>query len=199
MSIVYACIVPHTPVLVPTIGREYYQKLKATTDALAAVRISLTNAAPETIVICAPHARAHEQRNPTLHVPAVYRSNFSEFGDIVTTAEYQPDTVVADAIKNTLNEAKISVVYESDAELEYGASVPLQHLGLTPLPKIVVLHPGESETLKESGHIGMAVQRALQASPKRIALIASGDLSHCLTENAPGVSIRRRFTLKKRC
>lgn len=186
MSIVTAAIVPHSPVLLESIGKEHTALFGETLASFNSIREALTKASPDTVVVISPHSGNKNDEVTTIHLPSEYRAQFSQFGDIVTIATYQPDAVLADRVKEAITEAGLHVAYESSDDIEYGASIPLQLLVSSPSPKILVVHPGDSLELKEHVRIGTLIQRALQGSQKRIAIIASADLSHCLSESAPG-------------
>lgn len=186
MALVTAAIVPHSPVLLETIGKEHTALFKETLAALHCVRDAIQEASPDTVVVIAPHAGTKNEGVTTIHLPSKYRAYFGQFGDVVTTKTYQPDTVLADRVKEAIAEEGVGVAYESSSDIEYSASIPLQLLLSSPSPKILVVHPGCSGELKEYVRIGTILQHTLQASQKRIAIIASADLSHCLSESAPG-------------
>lgn len=186
MALVTAAIVPHSPVLLKTIGKEHTALFGETLAALRHIRAAIHEASPDTVVVISPHSGSKNDKVTTIHLPSEYRVQFSQFGDVVTTATYQPDAVLADRVKETITEAGLHIAYESSYDIEYGASIPLQLLISSPSPKILVVHPGDSVELKEHVRIGTMIQRALQGSQKRIAIIASADLSHCLSESAPG-------------
>ena len=186
MPLVYAGLVPHSPVLVPAIGKEHTERLAKTLQSLSVMYAHLKEIQPDTIIVLAPHARMKEAEHLVIHVPERYVASYEQFGDMVTRQEFAPDTVSADQIKAALVRAKIETAYSSDDELEYSVGVPLYHLtkGLT--AKVIVIHPGEADTLKHNSTVGKVLRSSIQNSPKKIALLASGDLSHCLTPEAPG-------------
>lgn len=186
MSIVHACIAPHSPVLMPLIGKEHYERLSETTRSLATVNTRLKELKPDTIVVLAPHASAHEKTGLSIHVPEKYSARYEQFGDMATHQDFFPDTVLADQVKDALLTSKIHATYTSDKELEYSAGIPLFHLTKGVTAKLLVIHPGEHTLLKDCKDVGVVLQKCFQESEKRIAIIASGDLSHCLTEGAPG-------------
>lgn len=186
MPIVHASIVPHSPALLPLVGKEHRELLTRTIAGLSAVNESLKTCKPDTIVVLAPHAASHDGTHLSLHVPERYSARFEQFGDMATRDEYSPDIVLGTALKQAFLDAHIEAAYSSEKQLEYSAGVPLHLVTAGVAAKIIVLHPGESESLAANSAVGKILARALQATPKRIAILASGDLSHCLTESAPG-------------
>ena len=77
-------------------------------------------------------------------------------------------------------------VYHTDERMEYSASVPLLALGIESGMRIVVIYPPLSAHLPELARTGIGLYDALASYPGRTAMIASGDLSHTLSEEARG-------------
>ncbi len=186
MPLLYSAIVPHSPILITTIGKEHTLRLEATLQALKGVNQKLREFEPETIVMVAPEKEGAKDVSETfyIHAPEQYRAEFKEFGDLATKLEYTPDHFLADQIKKDLLDSGFSVMYQSEAQIEYDASVPLSHLMHGINAKVVIIHPSNGP-LKTQFHFGKELQKTLQRSDKRIALIASGELSHRLTEDSP--------------
>ena len=53
--IVFAAIAPHSPLLLPTIGKEHQKKLEKTLAAYRALEEDLYAAKPDTLVVYSPH------------------------------------------------------------------------------------------------------------------------------------------------
>ncbi len=103
MSVHYACIVPHSPALIPTIGKQELSKLEHTIKQLEYIKEQLSEREIETLVLIAPHNESSKRKEEFLiHLPSLYISGFEEFGDLVTKKEYTPDPVLAHAIKKDL-------------------------------------------------------------------------------------------------
>lgn len=187
MAILYAGIVPHSPVLLPTIGKAHTERLKKTIIALEHMNEQLIAHDIETLVVIAPHRAPYDDAGHAFHVSPHYTAQFATFGDLATTLDAPSDTVLADALIERVRERGVAVAYQSGEELEYSISVPLFYLKKNlPLTKIIAIHPGEPEALKECTVFGKHLQAPLQATERRIAILASGELCHCLTPDAPG-------------
>lgn len=186
MPLVYSAIVPHSPVLMPTIGKDHLEKLADTTTALTTIAEHLRTLAPETLVMIAPQGDTAQTDDDTyyLHVPEIYCADFKEFGDLATTREYPSDHVLADHIKRELLEAGFEVKYLSHPRIEYDVSVPLYYLTKGLNTKVVVIYPSGGSA-KTHLAFGKELQKVLQESPKHSALIASGELAHTHHEDSP--------------
>lgn len=183
MPIVSCAIVPHSPILLPTIGKTVADKFAATTTSFDALSDSMHNLAIETIVLITNPDATKNTDILTIHASDTYAATFEEFGDFVTRADIKCDTVLALSLKKGFDEVSLPCAFASQEKLDYSASVPLLLLKISDV-KLIVIQPPEApyKILMEQG---AALQRILQESDKRIVVIASGDLSHSLTENAP--------------
>lgn len=183
MPIVSCAIVPHSPILLSTIGKTISDKVSTTLASFNAIATDLHTASIETVVVITNPDTKKNSDILTIHASDTYAATFEEFGDFTTHADIKCDTVLSLSLKKGLDESSIASVYASQEKLDYSASVPLLLLKATDM-KLVVIQPPDApyKTLMEQG---AAIQRILQESDKRIAVIASGDLSHSLNQNAP--------------
>jgi MEMO1 family protein len=83
-----------------------------------------------------------------------------------------------------LRTTELAFTLESHASLDYGASVPLLLLNVPAnTPIIPITYSG----LDPKAHLefGRLIKDTFGNTRKRVAIIASGDLSHCLSSDAP--------------
>jgi AmmeMemoRadiSam system protein B len=74
----------------------------------------------------------------------------------------------------------------SQEKMDYGASVPLHLLtGNMPDVKIVAINYARGLSLEDHFILGEYINKIIANSAKRIAVIASGDLSHRLKKSSP--------------
>lgn len=182
--IVFAAFTPHTPLLIPTIGKENGEKLSETAAAMNTLAEELYATHPDTIVVLSGHSAQHETAF-SLNLHDEYWADLKSFGDMGTTKEFQPDLALMDRIQRTVRKEQLPLTLDSDGILDHGSSIPL--LLLTKELKNVSIVPISYSGLSAKEHVafGRVLKDILINSPKRIAVIASGDLSHCLSEEAP--------------
>ncbi len=180
--LVFAALTPHSPLLVPTIGRGGLKKLAKTRKAFDRLSASLKAARPDTIVIISPHGPALHNAI-TLNLHEAYEGDLSEFGDIGTHPRFLPDPRLAEHIRRAFRNKKVPLCLASSHTIDYGVTVPLLLLDYT--KKIVPLGGAPDIDFKTHFKIGEILKEELTSSPKRIALIASSDLSHRLSSDAP--------------
>lgn len=183
--IVFAAIVPHSPLLIPSIGKDKLEALSKTTAALKEIEEALYLSKAETIVMISPHAQAYPDAFSANMAPK-YRGSLKEFGDHETTIEAKGDFMVLDHVQRELRGANIPFTLTSEENLDYGITIPL--LLLTKQMKDWKLIPLAPSLLDTQAHLdfGRGLKEVLHREETRIAFIASADLSHKLTADSPG-------------
>jgi len=183
MPIVFAAIVPHPPLLVPAIGKENLNFLKATAAAYDKLEQELYAAQAETIIIISPHGPLAED-SFAMNLSPEFTGDFSEFGDLTDKFSLKGDIGLAHKIRESL-ETKAPLQLLSQPRLDHGVSLPLFFL-TRHLPKIKII-PLYYSGLDFNAHFnfGRLLKNELMGSGVRTAVVASGDLSHRLNKNAP--------------
>lgn len=183
MPIVFSAIVPHPPILIPAIGKENINRLKATVDSYAKLEEDLYASQADTIIIISPHGRLQAEAF-TINLSPEFKGNFEDFGDLTTKFSLKGDVALAHRIKEKF-ETKVPLQLISEPKLDHGAAVPLYLLtGHLAKIKIIPLYYSGLD-LTAHYNFGQTIKSKLLNSSERIAIIASGDLSHRLSENAP--------------
>ena len=180
----FAAITPHTPLLIPTIGKDNIKKLDATAKGFQTLAQSFAEASCDTVIIISSHASQHADAF-SINLHDEYRTDFKDFGDMGTTKEFQPDLELITQIQRMSRDQQVPFTLNSTASLDHGIGVPLHYLTENvPSPKIVPLsYSGLSS--KDHLKFGNLLKDLIDQSHRRIGVIASGDLSHCLTSDAP--------------
>jgi len=183
--IVFAAITPHPPLLIPEIGRVNLRFVKNTTQSLQRLGEELYASKPDVIVIISPHGQMLADAF-SINIAANFKIGFEEFGDLMTKLEMKGSVGLIHHYKEIL-EGKMPVVLFSQEKLDHGAGVPLFFLAKNIKPKTIELIPISFSMLDYKTHFefGRRLQEDMINDTRRIAVIASGDLSHRLTEDAP--------------
>lgn len=183
--IVFAAIVPHSPLLVPTIGKEHRDKMAATLAAIAEIEQAVYLSKADTLCIIAPHGSRYPDAF-SINLSQKYAGDFKAFGDFSTTVTAKSDFLVIDHLQRKLREENVPFTLTSSEELDYSFAVPillltthLQNWKLIPVSPS--MHDGKAHY-----EFGQQLKRVLHAEDHRIAVIASADLSHKLTKDSPG-------------
>lgn len=183
MSLVFAAITPHPPLLIPEIGQEHADKVKKTIDGMKMLEEKLYVTKPDTIIIISPHGPIVND-SFMFNLSDEYTVEFQEFGNFSISLKFAGDVQFINQIKSNIY-SRTPVIISSEINLDHGAGVPLYYL-TQHLKKIKVI-PVSYSLLDYQSHInfGETLKDDILNSGKRIAVVASGDLSHRLTKDAP--------------
>jgi aromatic ring-opening dioxygenase LigB subunit len=187
--IVFAGLVPHSPLLAPGVGKEKRDALSATLKAYAEIEQALYLAKPETLVIISPHAPAYPDAFSANMSPK-YLGTLKAFGDHQTTVEARGDFLLLDRMQRELRSEGVPFTLSSSEELDYGFTIPL--MMLTPHLTDWKLVPIAPSLLDAQAHadFGRKLNAVLQQESSRVAIIASADMSHKLNATSPaGASV----------
>ena len=185
MPLVFAAITPHPPVLIPEIGKENLKQITKTEEAMKKLEQDLYVAKPESILVISPHGKIFNDAF-NINLSADYSANFKEFGDFAVELKFKSDYMSIQEIRAADETQKsVSLVLSSEPEIDHGFSVPLYYLTqhLKNIPIIPITYSGLN--YQKHFEFGQFLHRQLSKINKRFAIIASGDLSHRLTKEAP--------------
>ena len=185
MALIKTVILPHSPLLIPEIGRANFSFLDKTTNAYKEVATGLKTAGLETLVIISPHGLTQDQAF-TLNVAPEMLINLRDFGFIPPKTAFNGDSLLADNIKGSLPE-NLPLQLISENNLDYGSAIPAYLLkNLIGNFKIIVLSPANNLSREDHFNLGRSLKKIINASEKKIAVLASSDLSHRLKRKSPG-------------
>lgn len=184
MSLVFAGIAPHPPILLPSIGKENVAKVHATKAALEQMEKDLYVSKPDVIMVISPHGQFYPDVFSANAHPQP-RVDLKEFGDLATTNVYNTDNVMLSQITESAKILHVPFVMTAEEKMDHGTAVPL--LCLTGhLPKIKIISVNVSQKdLPAHFDFGYFLKEEVMKSGNRVAVIASADLSHRLTKDAP--------------
>jgi aromatic ring-opening dioxygenase LigB subunit len=183
--IVFAAHVPHTPLMLPAIGKEHRKRLRDTLDGMERLEEELYASQPDVIVLISSHSIQHDTTF-SINLHDEFIVDLKEFGDLTTANTFEPDLDLIDKIQRSLRRGQQPLTLDSDAVLDYGCAVPLVLLS-EHLPNVKILPISFSGLGPKEHHtFGRMLKDVLAVSNKRVAVISSGDLSHCLSTTAPG-------------
>lgn len=186
MPIVFSALTPHPPVLIPAVGKKNLAKLKKTQAAMQLLEQELYAAKPDCVLIISPHGQVLSNAF-NINLSPKYLVSFDDFGDFSSQLEFKSDPLAVQQIRAgaEVND-KVPLTLSSQEKLDHGIGVPLYYLmpHLKEVPIIPIIYSSLDKTVHQQ--FGEFLHRQLHQLNKRFALVASGDLSHRLTEDAPG-------------
>lgn len=184
MALVFAGISPHPPLLIPTIGKDAVKKVEKTKKALEQLEEDLYLTHPEILIIISPHGSFFKDAF-TLNICQQYETDLRDFGDLATKLKFRGEMNLTSLIQESGKEQKFPISVISEKFLDHGAAVPLYYLA-NHLPNIPIIPIGFCDCdWKTHLDFGYMLKERIMESNKRIAVIASGDLSHALMTDSP--------------
>jgi len=191
MSLDFIAICPHPPLIIPEIGGDDSKKCINTIKAMDKLSDSLDAADPDTIIIISPHAVVHSDRFAVYANPRLL-GNFNDFGAPNLNYSFSNDLNLAKNIVDLANDKDINTFLFGDTnsdyfQLDHGELVPL-HCLKNAFSKEIKIVPIAYSFLDNDSHynFGKILQEVCADSHKRVAIIASGDLSHKLNDGNCG-------------
>ena len=181
--LVFSAICPHPPMLIPAIGKDNLDKIKNTVNAMKNLEQELYASKPDAIIVISPHGDLIPDAF-SLNLNADYIADFEEFGDFTTKLKFKSSPMLSLRLKERVEDF-LPFILSSTDKLDHGASVPLFYL--TKHLKNIEVVPIYYCLLDYEKHFqfGQLLKKEIVKSDKRVAVIASGDMSHVLTKDAP--------------
>lgn len=183
-SVCFAALMPHAPVLVPPVGRDRIHEVAQSVAAMRAAARRLVGAQPAALVVVSPHS---PRRTGAFGIwgGCRCRGTLAAFGAAEVRVDLPADPRLAGVIAREASAREIATWAIGEGELDHGAVVPLWFLVEAgwhgPTVVVSLNYPGEAGVAE----FGEAVGSSAGSCGSRIALVASGDMSHRLTRSAP--------------
>ena len=186
MAIVGAFVLPHPPLIIPSVGRGRERDIQDTVDAAEEIGRRIAALKPDTIVISSPHTtlyRDYFHISPGAHA----RGSFARFGAPQARYEVDYDVDFARRLSVCAEEAGIpaGTDYERAPELDHATMIALHFIQhhYTDFKAVRIGLSGLSSRIHYA--IGKACQEVAAETGKRVVWLGSGDLSHKLLADGP--------------
>src|SRR3989475_978334 len=179
---VAGALVAHPPILLTEVGGERSQRVRATADAMRQLDGILSTVDAPLAVVVSPHSPASMTSLPVRRA-AHAAGDLARFRAPEVRVEAQVDVALAAALVVDGQRAGFSLIWAEESELDHGVVVPLHSLPRTMAGKRCIFLGVSGWPLSRFVEFGDWLQRRLQ--DRSAILIASGDLSHRLTPDAP--------------
>lgn len=184
-SIVFAGIAPHPPLLVPEVGGRRIERVASSKRALQDFSRRLVDSKPDTIVVISPHSPLDARRFTARGTPEI-KGDFGEFNAPGVRLTFQNDLELLDAMKRAAATEGVELgELDRDYPLDHGALVPLYYLREAGWRGPVVVIGFTLQSNEKHLAFGRAIAGAAGSTNRRVALVASGDLSHRLIVDGP--------------
>jgi len=182
-SLVFAGIAPHPPIMVPEVGREAIADVRRSIDAMAALTGRVIESEAETVILISPHAPLEPDAFVAYAGPELH-ADFANFRAPTATVHAELDEELLKEITRAGAEQKFEVV-RIRGDLDHGTAVPLYFLQRYGWHGRVVALGYSFLSNEDHLRFGSCIRAAIDKVGRRVAFIASGDLSHRLKPGAP--------------
>ena len=176
-------LLPHPPILLPAIGQGRESEAAATLRACEEAAREIASWEPEVLVLMSPHAPS-KARSVAVNSSKSLQGTFRSFGFPEEAQCWNGAPELAERLVAAWGRGGISC-QEHEQELDHGALVPLYFLAQAGCKAKVVTVSFGALAQRQYYEMGQMLRRLILAGTQRVAVIASGDLSHRVTRNAP--------------
>jgi MEMO1 family protein len=172
------CICPHPPLLIPEVGGSSLGRVAATVDGMKALAELVGE--PETAVVISPHSDGYGDAHIVRTAPRLH-GDFGRFRRPEAAFSYDNDLPFAELLLALAGDYRsLHLVPDDNDLLDWGVLVPLSFLRVRRIVSLsIVSSYGVHRTL------GQLVRRCAEELKRDTLFLASGDLSHALTHDAP--------------
>ncbi len=184
MAIVSAYAVPHPPIIVPGVGKGEEKGL-VTIESYRRIARMIAEKAPETIVLITPHAELYADY---IHIAPgdAAEGSLARFGaPKKVRAAYDRALTAAIGRVCAANGFPAGTLGEKMPRLDHGTLVPLHFINEAYTDYRLVRVSASGLSRGEHYRFGQLLREAVEDLPRRVAVVASGDLSHKLKADGP--------------
>ncbi len=190
--LVFAGFAPHPPIIVPEVGGSELDKVTRTVKGMQEWARAAAAARPETLVFISPHGSFLREALGYLGGKEL-AGDFTAFGAPEVSFRAAADLELARAVAGEAGKAGVEVIEMKESllarfqanGLDHGIMVPLYYLREAGVDAGLVAFGISLLPFEKLFQFGRALNKAVADSPRRVGLIASGDLSHRLKPGAP--------------
>lgn len=179
---IYAALLPHAPVLVPNIAGTRLAEISDTIAAMRDVAAQIVRFKPGVLILVSPHSPRFRNAFAIWDVPTI-KGSLAQFGHDEDRIELPVALEWVAEITERARERGLHAETLGDTPLDHGAIVPLWFLVEAGWkgPTVVFGLPNDNSVTL----IGQIIQSLVSEHAEKVAFIASGDMSHRLSPNAP--------------
>ena len=186
MSILGAVIVPHPPLIIPTVGCGREREVQATIDAYRTAAKQVAAWEPEALIVTSPHQIMYTDY---FHISPgrAAAGDMSAFGAPQTglTVQYGEDLRDEAVRRAEAAGLRAGTLGERDPALDHGTFLPLYFLREAGVDCPILRVGLSGFSPLDHYRLGQCIAQAVEALGRRAVFVASGDLSHRLRDGGP--------------
>lgn len=191
--ITYAALAPHPPLLIPDIGGSRLKEVSSTVEGMKQLAKEVVKSSPDCLVFFTPHGNVFADCISVLGEKQL-EGDLSAFGSKFKTRAANDLALLQKIAQESLDrdiglvilDREIAENNRLNPDLDHGILVPYYYLieaGLGDIP-VLAISIGFLSDL-ELYVFGQTIQKAADQTGRRVAIIASGDMSHRLKDEGP--------------
>lgn len=192
-NILGAYLLPHPPIILKEIGKGQEEKAEATINGIKDISKDIKAKSPSTIIVITPHGPLFRDAI-SISANADLQGDFGRFGHSELKFEFKNNLLLThEIIKKSLKDDipivevddNLSKQYNIEKELDHGVLVPLYYVNKEyESYKLIHITYGLLSPYKLFG-FGKVIKRSVKELDEDVVIIASGDLSHRLSNEGP--------------
>lgn len=181
----FSAIIPHPTVLIPGLKNKQSLQLKKTINALCLLKKELAKNPPKVAVLISPHGEMRYDKF-TINLENRLRGSFSAFGSETEEMNFSGNSNLAKQIFTLCRNLHLPIDLIREPNLDYASLISLYYL-FQYSSKTPTIIPVTCTAFDYQMHyiFGKAIGKVIAGVDEPIAILASGDLSHRLTQKAP--------------
>ncbi len=186
-------IFPHPPIMVEEVGKGEARRVASSIEGALEASGRIAVIRPETIVIITPHGTLLRDAM-TISADERLEGSLARFGAAEVELSFDNDLELVDKIMEQADkkgaycipmQEDVKKTYRLEPGLDHGAMVPLYFVNKKYMG-FKLVHITYSLLSRDQHYkLGIAIRDAVRELDREVVVIASGDLSHRLTEDAP--------------
>ena len=186
MSIVAAVALPHPPIILPEVGQGEEKGIEKTSAAYLAAMRRVAELKPDTVIVTSPHSVMYSNY---FHISPgeAGKGDMGAFraSQVKISTDYDTEFVRVLSQLAEREELPAGTLGEKGGALDHGTMIPLYFLNkvYTSYRTVRIGLSGLSPLMHY--RLGQCIAKTADRLGRRVVLIASGDLSHKLTEEGP--------------
>jgi AmmeMemoRadiSam system protein A len=192
-QVLLGALSPHPPLLIPEVGRGQLSQVECTRRAMESLGQAVHKVEPDVIVVISPHGPVLPD-GIGIWATDTLEGDFGQFGARTVTLKFDNDQELLKAVMEegqslsyTLRKVDEMVIrtYRWPRQLDYATLVPLYYLVEAGVKTPILAMGMGFLPNPELYQFGVILRKAIEKTCRRAVVIASGDLSHRLTRDAP--------------
>jgi AmmeMemoRadiSam system protein A len=184
-AVVFAGVSPHPPIIIPEVGGQHLKDVTATVRGVERMMERLVASRPDVVVLISPHAPLDPQSFSAYSGPRL-RGDLWEFGAPQVEFDVPNHVVLLSRVVAVAHARGLSMwLVPAGRRLDHGTMVPLYYLLKAGWRSSILVVSVSLRPCEEHVRFGECLAEAATQLGLRLAICASGDMSHRLKPGAP--------------